>query len=157
MQQYVLGFAFSGDQVALILKARPAWQAGRLNGVGGKVEPGEQAQAAMAREFREETGVDTDAAEWLLFAVMNGPGFEVVCFRSELAAERFEQLQSCTDEQVVAMPLDNPSITKFGLSNVPWLLAAARDPDCGRMVLNVQYGGPGEDLASERLLALAAA
>jgi hypothetical protein len=51
------GFAFSPDhsRVVLIAKNRPARQAGRLNGVGGHVKPGETPAAAMAREFREES------------------------------------------------------------------------------------------------------
>ena len=59
MQRYVVGFLFSADQkyVALIEKARPKWQAGFWNGIGGKVEPGEDPAFAMHREFHEETGV----------------------------------------------------------------------------------------------------
>ncbi len=43
MKGYVLGFAFDEDYewVALIKKNRPQWQAGKLNGVGGKIEPNE--------------------------------------------------------------------------------------------------------------------
>jgi 8-oxo-dGTP diphosphatase len=63
-QEYVCGFLFSRDRgrVLLIRKRRPAWQAGKLNGLGGKIEPGETALDAMRREFREEAGVDL--AEW---------------------------------------------------------------------------------------------
>lgn len=60
-QQYVVGLAVNQGWVALIRKAKPAWQAGRLNGIGGKVEPGEDPQLAMAREFEEEAGVATPA------------------------------------------------------------------------------------------------
>ena len=37
---YVLGFLFSPDckRVALIIKNRPDWQAGFLNGIGGKID-----------------------------------------------------------------------------------------------------------------------
>ena len=63
--EYVVGYCFSPDmgQVALIMKAKPAWQAGKLNGAGGKVEPGETAHQAMAREFDEEAGVQI--LQWL--------------------------------------------------------------------------------------------
>ena len=55
--RYVLGFVFSEacDRVLLMWKNRPAWQAGKLNGIGGKIEAGETAQHAMEREFTEET------------------------------------------------------------------------------------------------------
>jgi len=55
--RYVLGFMFDRDyaEVALILKNRPAWQAGKWNGIGGKIEGDETPHAAMVREFTEET------------------------------------------------------------------------------------------------------
>ena len=41
IQHYACGFLFSQDRtrVVLIRKRRPAWQAGKLNGVGGKKGP----------------------------------------------------------------------------------------------------------------------
>lgn len=55
--RFVLGFLFSedGSRVLLVWKNRPAWQNGKLNGVGGKIEPGETPLQAMKREFLEET------------------------------------------------------------------------------------------------------
>lgn len=72
MQEYVCGFLFSTDRerVLLIRKRRPAWQAGRLNGVGGKVEAGETPEAAMAREFREEAGLSVEG--WKKVVVLTG-------------------------------------------------------------------------------------
>lgn len=66
MQDYVLGFMFTGDRkkVALIRKYNPPPQRGFLNGIGGKIEPGEVPIHAMVREFREETGVDTSTKAW---------------------------------------------------------------------------------------------
>jgi len=60
MQKYVLVYPFPtyGDDVMLIRKAKPEWQRGRLNLVGGKVEPGESFDSAAEREFREETELD---------------------------------------------------------------------------------------------------
>ncbi|HSI37253.1 MAG TPA: NUDIX domain-containing protein, partial [Tepidisphaeraceae bacterium] len=59
MRLYVCSFAFppARDRVLLIRKNRPAWQAGKLNGVGGKIEPGETPRQAARREFEEETGL----------------------------------------------------------------------------------------------------
>lgn len=62
MIHYCLGFLFnfngSHPQVVLIRKNRPAWQAGKLNGVGGKLEGTETPEQAMRREFFEEAGMD---------------------------------------------------------------------------------------------------
>lgn len=72
---YVVGFAFSEERsrVVLIRKTKPKWQAGYLNGVGGKVEPTDSsAHAAMAREFHEETGVLTEPDAWKYRGIMQG-------------------------------------------------------------------------------------
>ena len=49
-----------GGIVVLTHKNRPAWQAGKLNGVGGKIELLESPVAAMVREF--ELGLATLAS-----------------------------------------------------------------------------------------------
>lgn len=63
---YVVGFYFTDDftHVALIRKNRPAWQAGLLNGIGGRVEPNETPLDAMVREYAEETGHHTTTNAW---------------------------------------------------------------------------------------------
>jgi ADP-ribose pyrophosphatase len=68
VKEYVAGFLFdeAKNYVALIRKNRPDWQAGCLNGIGGKVEPGEWTLQTQIREFEEETGVHYE--NWELFA-----------------------------------------------------------------------------------------
>ena len=43
MKKYTLGFIFTPalDKVLLVHKISPEWQAGKINGVGGKIEEGE--------------------------------------------------------------------------------------------------------------------
>jgi 8-oxo-dGTP diphosphatase len=57
MQRYVLGIVTTPDfkKVLLVRKVKPAWQEGRWNGIGGKIEPDETPRGAMDREWREET------------------------------------------------------------------------------------------------------
>jgi len=59
MTEYVNGLLFSPDRrhLAMVHKKKPAWQAGRLNAIGGKKKPGETYHDAVVREFEEETGV----------------------------------------------------------------------------------------------------
>ncbi len=45
------------DDVLVVHKDRPAWQAGRLNLVGGKIEEGEDPFDAAVRELKEEAGL----------------------------------------------------------------------------------------------------
>jgi 8-oxo-dGTP diphosphatase len=67
MVRYVCGFYFSYDMeyVTLILKNRPEWEKNLLNGIGGKIEPNEKIREAMAREMKEETGIETKHFEWI--------------------------------------------------------------------------------------------
>src|SRR5690242_7587733 len=59
-KHYTVGFFFNEDlsKVLLIRKAKPPWQAGRLNGIGGSFEGTESPEKCMDREFLEETGND---------------------------------------------------------------------------------------------------
>lgn len=54
---YCLGIAMTPDRkwVALIEKKKgPEYNIGKLNGIGGKIEQGENPNHAMAREFGDE-------------------------------------------------------------------------------------------------------
>jgi 8-oxo-dGTP diphosphatase len=66
MNHYVTGFMFSKDmrKVLLINKLQPPWQAGKFNGLGGKIEKNESSQMAMVREFTEECGLKTHTTDW---------------------------------------------------------------------------------------------
>lgn len=72
MKRYVLGFLFANvrTRVLLIRKDHPNWMAGKLNGIGGKVELGETAKRAMIRECKEETGLNIQY--WNHFADLCG-------------------------------------------------------------------------------------
>ena len=76
---YVAGFMFNGynnnchgTEVALVLKAKPKWQKGKLNAVGGSIKPSlnERPVDAMVRKFHEETKVRTYASDWRPFITL---------------------------------------------------------------------------------------
>lgn len=127
-QLYVLGFAFTPDgRVALIQKRRPAWQAGRLNGVGGKVESTEHSAAAMVREFREETGVDTPEKAWQFRGRMYGENWSVFVFTCTL--EIIKNVRTMEDERVFLIYLDDlETITEKCIENVDALIQLCRIP-----------------------------
>lgn len=124
-REYVLGLLFSEDlsSIVLIRKNRPAWQAGLLNGVGGKIEPGEQPLYAVVREFREETGVATDPLRWRAFAELSGDDFIVHCFAAFNTAT-LSAVKSATDEQVAAVPVARVARAACVL-NLRWLIPLA--------------------------------
>lgn len=126
MKKYVVGFMFDdlGERVLLIRKNRPDWQAGKANGVGGKIEEGEMPIAAMTREFEEETGVKTSFEDWIPFAFMHGidyDSFEITFFRA-FNTEKIFEAHTVTDETIgrfwlEALPAHVP--------NLKWLVPLA--------------------------------
>ena len=82
MTNYVVGllFDYGGGNLLMVEKDRPEWQAGKFNGIGGKVEEGETFYHAMARETREETGLHID--DWQAFAEVHSGNDRIVFFRS---------------------------------------------------------------------------
>ena len=98
--RYVVGIAFAEDlhTILLIRKNRPRWQAGLLNGIGGKVEPGEDFLPAMVREFKEETGLTVPAEKWLHVLTYTGPDYELRFFTA--ATDLVLEACSTTDEGV---------------------------------------------------------
>jgi len=103
---YVCGFMFSPQHriVLLIKKERPAWQAGKYNGAGGKIERGETPTEAMQREFREETGIDH--ADWTHFATVAGYK-DHFCVHFFHATGDISRATSMTDEEVVRVQISN--------------------------------------------------
>jgi 8-oxo-dGTP diphosphatase len=122
MTRYVAGFAFDQGSVLLIEKKRPEWQAGKLNGVGGKIENGEVPIEAMMREFAEETGKRTEEREWSLFAILKGLHFEVWFFRADMAT--FVPMPG-TDELPVWVGVDRIDTHRMIVPNLRWLVPMA--------------------------------
>jgi 8-oxo-dGTP diphosphatase len=141
--RYVVGFLFSPSrgQVALIRKNKPTWQAGLLNGIGGKIEQGELARDAMVREFKEETSVDV--RDWRQFAVMNGNGYVVHFFVADATVDQFNNLQSTTEELIEVVPFNYACEHRDCIPNLRWLIPLALDKD--RVTAEVHDGSlPGE-------------
>ena len=126
MIDYVLGFAFDekGQNVVLIKKAKPAWQAGRYNAVGGKIEIGESPIQAMQREFREETGVSISG--WKQTAVLTGFDWKVHVFRT---FGGIDKISSPTEEPVSAFAVNN--LPTNAISNLKWLVPLNLDQKGG--------------------------
>jgi 8-oxo-dGTP diphosphatase len=72
-----LGYVLSPDRRSVLMIhriARPDDQAfGKYNGLGGKMEPGEDVAACMKREIREEAGLEV--LEMRLRGTISWPGF----------------------------------------------------------------------------------
>lgn len=122
---YVLALLFTPDgrRVVLMRKTRPAWQAGRVNALGGKVNPGERAADAARREVREEAGVDVAAWEEIL--TWDDPVYRMHVVRAfDAAAER---ARTAEDQEVFLA--DARHLPGNVIDNLRWLVPLALDRD----------------------------
>ncbi|MEM6883544.1 MAG: 8-oxo-dGTP diphosphatase [Verrucomicrobiota bacterium] len=86
-QKTVLCFVFERDEVLLIEKKR-GLGAGKVNGPGGKIDPGETSMQATIRECQEEIGitpVNPKSCGELFFQFADGLAQHCEVFRSEKA------------------------------------------------------------------------
>lgn len=127
MLRAVCGFYFSSDlsRVVLVKKERPEWQRGLYNGVGGKVEDGEFARDAMAREFEEETGVRVETWEPFCRHGHEASLFEVTYFRA--FGDRVYECRTTTDEEVVLENPARPVSRDLWVANLAWIIPMAMD------------------------------
>ena len=123
-------FDKSMSNVALIRKNKPDWQAGLLNGIGGKVEYGESSKSAMVREFKEEAGMNTSETIWINFCSMSGINND----NSRFGIEFFfcigdpNKLNSMELEQIKVFPAADIAAGKEKtIGNLQWLIALALD------------------------------
>lgn len=135
VKRYVVGFAFSEtfNYVALVNKKRPAWQVGKWNGVGGKVEPGEWPLDAMVREFDEECSIEL-TGPWRLVCRLISPNILLDRWRVDFFCATFDYNSYSTmrnfgktDEIVEVLPVD--VIGRKGLypvRNLPYLMEIAK-------------------------------
>lgn len=139
--RYVVGFVFDKPRynVILIEKRRPTWQAGKLNGIGGHIEPGETALGAMVREAREEAGLVTLPAEWRMVAYLMFPTGSVHFF--DLASnDHYVAARTMTDEPVVRadVPLQWPNRVIANLNFlIPLCVYAGADASGSKLILPV--------------------
>jgi 8-oxo-dGTP diphosphatase len=113
-------FVIRGGEVLLIRKKR-GFGAGKINGPGGRIEPGESALDAAIREAWEEVGIRARGAEemgWLAFQFADGYSLSVRVFR----AVEFEG-EVCETEEAAPMwvPVDHIPFEAMWADDVLWL------------------------------------
>lgn len=125
-QLYVAGLFIDLDykKIALIRKNRPEWQKGKLNAIGGKIERAETPCKAMAREFKEETGVVHDV--WREFCILKNPKFIVYFF---IGYGKFKSIKDMTDEKIEIIELKDIPQRIDLIPNLKWLIPLALDKD----------------------------
>lgn len=126
MQKYVVAFVFNKDfsSVLLMHKNRPAWQNGLINGLGGKVEDGEDTFSTVSREIEEESGLKIPKEDWVKVGKVYSDSFTMDVFGSMYEGEISDAVTK-EDEPIEWFKVnDLPSNT---IENVPWLVNITLD------------------------------
>ena len=108
----------------LIHKTRPAWQVGKVNGLGGKIEPGEDMYDCITREIREESALETKKDQWVFIGNISSDtvSLDVLGYVYEGS---LEDAQTVEDEVVAWFPV--ASLPSNIISNLSWLIPMTID------------------------------
>lgn len=122
---YVLALLFTADarEVVLVRKTRPAWQAGRVNALGGKMDDDEAVSDSARREVREEAGIDVDG--WEEFLVWHDPEYRLRAVRAFDEAAR--GARTAEDQEVFLARVD--ALPPNVIDNLRWIIPLALDRD----------------------------
>lgn len=115
-------------------RARPAELAGLWEMPGGKLEPGEGESAAVARELREELGVEVEVGEQFMPALDIGPGWELVPYAAVLTSGSPRPMEADPAHDDVRW------LSADQLDQVPWLPGDAPLVDAVRAWLRAPAG-----------------
>lgn len=124
--RYVLGFIFNSDysEVLLIQKNRPDWQKGKLNGIGGHLEEGENARSAVSREVHEESSllILSDNWSYVIDAEWENGEMSVFTVRYE---KDMKDAKSMTDEVVGWFDLFQ--LPENVIPNLQWMIPLCKN------------------------------
>ncbi|MDQ2931559.1 MAG: NUDIX domain-containing protein [Gemmatimonadota bacterium] len=124
-REFVLALLFTDDgrRVVLMRRTRPAWQAGRVNALGGSIMEGERTEEAARREVREECGVDV--SEWSELLVWDDAEYRMHVLSAVSA--RASEARTLEDQEVFLA--DVRALPENVIDNLRWLVPLALDRD----------------------------
>lgn len=130
-RRYVLGFLVNMNlpqpEVVLCQKLKgPPKNIGKWNGVGGKVEAGEQAFEAMCRECKEETGLATYPSDWRCFGRLFGYNAEIHLFICDTELVSLAKQQPGESEPIKLVLMSEMYEIEC-VPNLTWMLPLALD------------------------------
>jgi len=130
MLEMVVTFVFDAkrENVLLISKEKSPWQKGKINGPGGKIEPGETPVQAAERELFEETGFGVCQNDLNEYCIVTGSSWRVHFFRAFVKGDRRLNYSAKTVERPVILRVDRLSDYHL-IWNLNWLIPMALDTD----------------------------
>lgn len=128
MKKFSLGFIFDKtlEKVLLIHKNRPVWQAGKINGIGGKIESNEDCLECIVRETEEESGLKTAPQAWHQVATMQGADWEIAVFYCIYNGAKDDAVMN-EDQPVEWFAVNN--LPENVLYNLRWLIPLCIDAE----------------------------
>lgn len=139
------------DRVLLGHKLR-GFGAGKITGIGGKVEPGESLLRAAVRELEEEAGLsadpaDADLAAYLDFRFPHRPEWDMVSH--VFVVRRWTgQVRGCDEIRPEWFPVQAPPFSQMWDENRVWLPHVLRGE---RVHLAATYGADNDHLTAVNL------
>lgn len=135
------------DRRVLLIRKKRGLGAGKINGPGGRIEPGESAREAAVREVREEVGVrplGIGERGQLAFQFVDGYSIHVRVFR---AADCDGEPRETEEAVPMWTPVDAIPYEEMWADDVIWLPRLLRDePFAGRFLFD------GDTLLDHRML-----
>lgn len=130
MAVYCCGFVFDTERnnVLLIEKNRPAWQRGKLNGIGGHLENGEKPVNAMIRECKEETGL-VIVRSWHKLCVLTGIDWQVHFFWATSDLSEIGRLHGVLVDEGRLAIVPTRAFPDNCIRNLRWLIPMALSGD----------------------------
>lgn len=128
VKRYTVAFLFAPDllSVWMVTKLRPAWQAGALNGIGGKLEPGEHPDDGIVREIKEETAAEFTRDQLDYVGYMHGTNNDGAKFLVYIyTATTIQKLEQVEDEPIELVNVNAVKMVRH-VGNVPALIELCR-------------------------------
>jgi len=126
MKRYTLAFIFtpSFEQVLLVHKLSPEWQKGMLNGIGGKVEPGEASIDCISREVKEEANLLIKKEDWLYLGELKSSGWHMDVYTTVYTGSLSDAKK--TDKEEIEW-ISVGSLPENTIGNLTWLIPFSLD------------------------------
>ena len=121
MQKYVLGFIHDKAGNCLFVRKRRGASVlrGKLNGIGGNVEPNESPVDAIVREVNEETGIYQDRDNWTYHGTFgDNDRYEVYVFSTEMFNPEFPAQNDVGEEHLWCDWRERDDLA----SNLKWMM-----------------------------------
>lgn len=131
MKEFSLGFIFNktGERVLLVHKQKPEWQAGKINGIGGKIEVGETPEDCIARETFEEARLTILPQAWIYLGHKSEPSATIHIFMTMYEGDTSDA-QKGDHEEVEWFPTDN--LPENCIPNLRWMIPFAQEQMLGK-------------------------